>query len=54
VGVVPEGTSLVWDLEVVQERVSWCDRALGDANRTIIVARSCLEEAMPVLEKHMY
>jgi len=48
-GVVPEGTSLVWDLKIIEEGLSRGDWTLRDADGTVGITCPLLEEAMPVL-----
>ena len=51
VTVIPEGTGLVSDGEVVQERVPSDNRALGYEGRAISPCGPLLEESVPVLEE---
>ena len=51
VTVIPEGTGLVSDGEVIQERVSSDNRALGYEGRTISPCRPSLEETVPMLNE---
>ena len=48
-GVVPEGTSLVRDLKIVEEGVPRGDRTLGHTDRTVCITCTLLEEAVPML-----
>jgi hypothetical protein len=47
--MVPEGTSLVLGLELVEERVSWRNGALRDTSRPVGPLRSLLKETVPML-----
>lgn len=49
-GVVPESARLVRHLEVIKVRMEWCDRALRNANWTIVPSRRVLKETVPVLQ----
>ena len=49
--MVPEGTSLVRNVEVVQEKIPWRDRTLCNKRRAIGPIGTLLEESVPVLEE---
>ena len=49
VGMVPIRSGLIECGELVIERISWYDRALGYTNRAISPCSSFLKESMPVL-----
>ena len=51
--VVPEGASLTWRVEVVQERVPGRDRALVNERRSVSPVGAFLEEAVPVLRNRL-
>lgn len=48
--MVPKRSRLVWDIEFVQEGITWGDGALSDTDGSIRPAGTGLEKAVPVLE----
>jgi hypothetical protein len=47
--MIPECAGLVRNLEVVWERIVWCDGALRDKRSAIFVVGVKLVDSMPVL-----
>lgn len=53
-GVVPESSSLILGLEIVQEGMAWSDGALRDTRGAIGPGTSSLEETVPVLYRNQH
>jgi hypothetical protein len=53
VRMIPEGSCLIWDMEVIQERIVWCNWTLSDSDRTICPTRTSLEKTMPMLRSQI-
>ena len=47
--VVPKGSGLIWDRELIQKRISRDNWALRDSNRTIRIIGLFLENSVPML-----
>jgi hypothetical protein len=48
-GVIPKGSGLIWNREIVQKRVICGDGALGDEGSTVCPIGMVLNHAMPIL-----
>jgi hypothetical protein len=47
--MVPKGSCLIWNVELIQKGIFRSDRALVDTNRTVRPVTPTLEQTMPML-----
>lgn len=53
--MIPVGSCLVWNMKIVEERISRLDGALGYESRSVCpICSTVLENAMPVLNRLLF